>query len=134
MLQERLQEFMIHKSLKASELSKILGVNDSNISNLINGRIISPNFSLVMKINKHFPELNLNWLVSGEGEMYLREPVQGVDEPIRSYRKGLDDYRDASIPMVEQLEKTLDISSKLISLLEAENKRLKQQLEDKNSK
>lgn len=38
-------------------------------------------------ILKIFPEINLNWLIKGEGEMFLNDGYKGIAEPAANYSK-----------------------------------------------
>ena len=63
---ERLEKILDYYSLTASALADEIDFNRSTISHLISGRN-RPSLDFVMKLMKKFPELNLEWLVTGKG-------------------------------------------------------------------
>jgi transcriptional regulator with XRE-family HTH domain len=44
-------------------------VDPGVLSNIVGGRLNKPSSDLLVKLKKKYPELNLDWLISGEGEM-----------------------------------------------------------------
>ena len=68
----RLVAFLAHLHLSAHGFSKRVGVTPSMINNLTGPRQGKPSYELLERIAATFPELSLEWLVRGEGEM-LRE-------------------------------------------------------------
>ena len=85
---------MKHYNLKQVALSQRLGVSKGYISMLVNEK--EPlTINLVNAILKSFPALNLRWLLTGEGEMFLEGngPAEagvltGVMESVAAYEKG----------------------------------------------
>ncbi len=60
-----------------------IGKNKSQMSNLLNGKTIISTRA-ADKIKKAFPELNLEWLMTGEGEMILNVAPAAAPEPFAS--------------------------------------------------
>ena len=54
----------------------MIKVNASAVSHILNGRS-KPGFDVLDRIAQAFPEVNLNWLISGKGTIYnsLNHPV-----------------------------------------------------------
>lgn len=50
------------------EFSERTGINKATISNLKNGKA-NPTLDMVYKIQNAFPNINLNWLINGKGDM-----------------------------------------------------------------
>jgi len=67
---ERLQAFRKEKKLSGEALGAILGLTKSGLSNVENGRAKVSIEYLEILINT-YPELNIYWLISGKGEMYI---------------------------------------------------------------
>ena len=65
----RLQRFLELEQLTPSRLADILGIQRSGISHILSGRN-KPGFDFFFKLNKKFPTLNLEWLISGNGKVY----------------------------------------------------------------
>ena len=62
----RLKQIMDFYGLSASALSETIGVQRSSISHLLSGRN-KPSLDFVMKLLKHFKEVDLYWLLNGSG-------------------------------------------------------------------
>ena len=62
----RLKQIMEFYGLSASALSEAIGVQRSSISHIISGRN-KPSLDFVMKILNRFKEVDLYWLLNGEG-------------------------------------------------------------------
>ncbi len=63
---ERLLKFLRHLGVGQNRFSKQAGISSGNIAHWRNG-VIPP--KSLEKIRMAYPELNVNWLLTGEGEM-----------------------------------------------------------------
>ena len=63
---KRLGEILEFYSITATAFSEMLQVNRSTISHLLSGRN-KPSLEFVLKVLKAFPEVELYWLLNGEG-------------------------------------------------------------------
>lgn len=68
-MQERFKQLLEEKNLTATRFAALIKVNASAMSHILNGRS-KPGFDVLDKIAQAFPDLNLNWLISGKGSMY----------------------------------------------------------------
>ena len=64
-LQKRLQKILEDKNLNASSFARSIDVKKSNLSHIISGRN-NPSTDFFIKINKTYPEIDLNWLITGK--------------------------------------------------------------------
>ena len=64
-LQKRLQKLLEDKNLNASAFARSIDVKKSNLSHIISGRN-KPSTDFFVKINKTYPEIDLNWLITGK--------------------------------------------------------------------
>lgn len=64
----RFELLMDHYELSASAFSEAIGVQRSSISHLLSGRN-KPSLDFILKVNTRFPEVNLYWLLLGEGDL-----------------------------------------------------------------
>src|SRR5690606_34815419 len=62
----RIQTIMDHYGLSVSAFADEIGVQRSSISHLLNGRN-KPSLDFVLKLVSAYPEVNLYWLLKGEG-------------------------------------------------------------------
>lgn len=71
---ERLIKVLDYHSIrKASDFSKICGFNHQTALNYMNGSSF-PTYDKMLSIKNNFENINLNWLIAGEGSMLLRSP------------------------------------------------------------
>jgi len=68
----RLATLMAHYHLSASALADAIGVQRSGISHLVSGRN-KPGLDFILKLHERFPEVNLYWLLKGEGDFLRNE-------------------------------------------------------------
>lgn len=76
-LNEKIKELLIAKDLQPSKLADMLQVNRASISHVLSGRN-KPGLEIVRKILEVFPELNPNWLLFDEQNMYKEESMPEV--------------------------------------------------------
>lgn len=65
----RIRKFRKEQKLTQRELGEILGINFQHVSKYERGEFIPTSENLI-KFHRHF-SLNINWLLTGEGSMYL---------------------------------------------------------------
>ena len=76
-MQERLNQIIEKKGLTATKFAAMIGVNASTISHILAGRN-KPGFDIINNIAKTFPDLNLTWLITGNGSFsYTRRKKNG---------------------------------------------------------
>ncbi len=66
---DRILEVLKVKQLSPSQFAEEIGVQRSNISHLISGRN-KPSLEFIQKIIKRFPDINPDYLLSGEGKLF----------------------------------------------------------------
>lgn len=72
-MQERFKQLLKEKNLTAARFAELIQVNASAMSHILNGRN-KPGFDVLEKIVQAFPDVNLNWLISGQGNIYNSVP------------------------------------------------------------
>lgn len=134
-MNERLKIFVNHLILNLSVRSQAdfaskIGVARSQISELLNGkRTISA--KLINKIYKMFPELNRDWLTTGEGEMLMGwvfqnnkngDNIQGnsvtINKPERDYLDIIKKLTSQLSKSQEQISKSQEQMDRLITIIE----------------
>jgi transcriptional regulator with XRE-family HTH domain len=68
-INQRLKDVIDALGLNATELARDLNVTKSTISNVINGNSL-PSSKVLMPLGEVF-NVNINWLLLGQGEMFL---------------------------------------------------------------
>ena len=76
----RIKKWIESKELKSSSFADKIGVNRATISHVLSGRN-KPSIDFLDKMIRAFPDLNSNWIVSGDGFMHKSD---GVKEVIKS--------------------------------------------------
>lgn len=88
-IQERFQTFISYKHLSKRKFQDSIGVSNSYIQNIVNG--ISDD--VLNSIMKKYPELNTDWLLTGNGNMLLSPMVdKNLDSYTINYKKGVPYY------------------------------------------
>jgi transcriptional regulator with XRE-family HTH domain len=70
---DRFVLFMRELGLNQKDLGEKIDYPRTNLSNFINGAVKSPKIDLLISLTNVYPNLNLNWLLTGEGEMWNTE-------------------------------------------------------------
>lgn len=99
---ERLKAFRSHIVLEQKEFAKKIGAEQGSISHWENGRN-KPDAMAVSRIAKAFPQLNIDWLMEGEGEM-----LQNNHKPEPEEEKGLSAWAKKEIAYLRELLKMKD--------------------------
>lgn len=66
---DRINLILAAKNLTAKQFAEEIGIQPSGMSHILSGRN-NPSLDFVMKVMRRYPEINLYWLLNGEGEMY----------------------------------------------------------------
>ena len=74
-MKEKLEFLLKNKGLTATSLARLLEIQPSGLSHILSGRN-KPSFDLVVKILKLFPEVNPDWLLLDDENMW-REAESG---------------------------------------------------------
>ncbi|WP_323755427.1 helix-turn-helix transcriptional regulator [Roseivirga sp.] len=85
---DRLELLMKHFDLSVNSLAKQLDFSRTTIHNIIseNGRRTSPSHDFYAKLKESYENINLNWLITGEGEMLLDESQSMVADSVGEYK------------------------------------------------
>lgn len=67
-----IEEVVKPKSLRAFDLQ--IGVAETHTNNIVGKKQNMPNGSYFQKLKEKYPTLSLDWLISGDGDMFKPEP------------------------------------------------------------
>ena len=90
-MNKRFKLWLESQNLNANSLSKLVDLNRSSISHIVNGRN-KPSVDMLEKILSIYPNLNLNWLISGFGSMNINQNTSDK----REINKVVVFYKDSS--------------------------------------
>lgn len=78
-MKDRIRQIMEYEGLNAAQFSKKVQINGSALSHILNDRNL-PSSSALMRIISACPEIDVEWLMTGKGEMLKAE--NGSDYPV----------------------------------------------------
>lgn len=112
----RLKQFIDSKDIKVSAFERNIGMSNGSFSNTFKkgGTIGADKLEIILK---NYTELNPNWLLTGNGEMFLKEA-----KPISSELKNINE-----ILMKERAE-MIEIQKTMIFIQKRIINKLKQQI------
>lgn len=68
-MKDRIMQIMKDENMDQKDFAAALKISPSSLSNIFNGRS-NPTNNHVSAIHRRFPNININWLMFGEGDMY----------------------------------------------------------------
>lgn len=68
-MKDRLNAIIEQKGLTATKFATLIDANPSAISHLLKGRN-KPGYDLLVNIARAFPDISMDWLLTGKGNMY----------------------------------------------------------------
>ena len=68
-MNQRIQKFLGAENISQSQFADTIGVARASISHILSGRN-KPGFDFIEKMSHSYPNLNLEWLITGKGKMY----------------------------------------------------------------
>ena len=74
-MNKRFQKWLDYNDINSNKLAENLSVSRATISHIISGRN-KPSVDFLHKILNKYPELNLNWLVTGKGSMKINNSIK----------------------------------------------------------
>jgi len=77
----RLQQFLTAENISQSQFADTIGVARASVSHILAGRN-KPGFDFIESTSRHFPSLNLDWLITGSGKMYRTQTPQQPANPL----------------------------------------------------
>ena len=104
---DRINILLKAKNITARQFAEEIGIQPSGMSHILSGRN-NPSLDFVMKVMKRWPEVNINWLMFGKGEMYVNPPINSSSAPVEELQEvsdnisGTVDYDLFSQPSVTE--------------------------------
>jgi len=81
-MNKRLLQFLGAENITQSQLADTLNVAKASVSNILAGRN-RPGYDFIESLMLHYPDLNIEWLVTGRGKMYKgNTPCPVADNPV----------------------------------------------------
>jgi transcriptional regulator with XRE-family HTH domain len=91
-LKDRLKVVFDTQNISQKKFSDILGIGQSTLNNYLTG-VSEPNFKNIKLLATAFPNLNINWLLTGEGGMYIDISIESLEsiEILNRRMEGIED-------------------------------------------
>jgi transcriptional regulator with XRE-family HTH domain len=124
---KRLKLYILERNLSQEELASLSGVSQQTISNIIKGKN-APSGEVLAKIAKEYPDLNLNWLMTGKGKMMNNKDIEDLPR-IESNEDNLLVVLNLKENMILSQKEHLSDLKETISLQKEIIRNLKQRLE-----
>ena len=68
-MDKRVQQFLDAENISQAQLADTLGVARAGISHILSGRN-KPGFDFLEAMALHYPQISMDWLLTGKGRMY----------------------------------------------------------------
>jgi transcriptional regulator with XRE-family HTH domain len=87
----RIRELLIHLDISPSRLAERMDIPRSTISHILSERN-KPSLEFIQKLMEKFPEINIEWLLKGKGNMLgqHKDLFSELDKPGTAARKNAD--------------------------------------------
>lgn len=99
-INQRVKRFFESKKISQKLFSEVTGYDEKSISNIVNDKTQYPKADFFQAFAIHYPEINLRWLLIGEGEM---EGEPGAFPVVAMEPQERASYKPAQVKSVEQL-------------------------------
>lgn len=106
-ISDRFTLFLREKGISQKEFSEKTGYLRQSLSKFITGTTKLPKIDLIIGLMIHYPELNIRWLLLGEGEMRVSHEILPSTDEIEKLKQ----------MNVELREELLDAKDEIIQLL-----------------
>lgn len=93
---ERLLKFLDYKRINTSRFEQMCGMSNGSMSKLSD----NTRRSTYGKIEKAFPDLNIEWLKTGKGQMLIESNLYMVAEARPKYSANIEAERDDLVPLL----------------------------------
>ena len=80
-MDKRLQQFLDAENITQSQLADTLGVARAGISHILSGRN-RPGFDFLEAMALHYPQVSMDWLLTGKGRMYTDSSKEPAENPV----------------------------------------------------
>jgi transcriptional regulator with XRE-family HTH domain len=115
---DRILSIIKYLQLSPSDFAEEIGVQRSSISHLISGRN-KPSLEFIQKILSRFPEVNADWILTGNGEM-IKGRISTVPgeipftEPLVKENKNLPEQEKTVLPRTTSKKKNIELEDQQV--------------------
>lgn len=98
--QDRLCRFIENKGLNIRRFEQLCSLSNGTVSKLG----ANPRYTVISKISTAFPDLNIDWLLTGEGNMLTQRPNNEIEEldqsELMKLQKDVYDGKATVVPLI----------------------------------
>lgn len=100
---DRLLELIKELKMNKNSFSIKINVAPAVINNIIGGRRSRPSFDVMDKIKSKFPQVNMEWFVAGNGDMFLNDQTAQLSrQELEKKSKKYDEFQAEYHKMVNE--------------------------------
>ena len=117
---DRIAKFIERQDISVSAFEKTIGASDGMIRRAIKNKT-DIQAKWICAISDNYPNLNLNWLITGNGEMIINMDVDVVAESQAKYVKSPINNREKDLEQtIEAQKRTIETQQEIINLLKTQ--------------
>lgn len=111
-VKERLLAFIQHKGLSKNKFESMCGLSKRYVSNI--SQSISP--AVTKKISLTFPELNIGWVLTGDGDMLATDKPKAIVDAVTLTGDAMKIFLNMS-STIDRQEKNISKLTEIVSSL-----------------
>ena len=119
----RIQNLIDHYDMNVSSFSKAIGLTGNvTIYKIVKGES-APSFATLLKIKGRFPEVNIDWILTGDGNMFIdnKKDISWYKNQLASAKEEIKWHRELVETLKIALTKQLDPQQGEAQPLEVKN-------------
>lgn len=89
-MNNRLQQFLAAENITQASLASNIEVAPASVSHILQGRN-KPSFEFLVSLVTRYPNLNIDWLLTGKGKMYKSRPEPTLGQTMNDNKADEDD-------------------------------------------
>lgn len=115
-IKERILQLANYKGVSYQKFFEELELNYSNFKG--KQKLSGINSNSIERIISKYPELNLRWLITNEGEMVVSSEKEENTQKLDTMKKEMKNYKQM---YYEQVDKNMLLHEKLLACMEGDN-------------
>ncbi len=130
---KRFTHFLKEKKLSQKEFCQITGYGYQSLTKFLSGQTSNPGINLLVVTKQHFPEINTEWLISGEGSIWNQEELDRQGLPYNNTAEAKTEDIEligkvSSLGLDPIYQNLLETKEELIAMQKEQIKELKERL------
>lgn len=121
-MKDRLLKFLKEEKVSSTRFAEEIGDQPSSISHILSGRN-NPGYDFIVKTMKRYKKLNIEWLLTGAGEMYKSYTQSTLfDQNINNSNRNLSSEEENAKNITETEKKPTPEKADISSVLPSQQK------------